>query len=101
MSLVDSGSTKTYMGRTAAELIGNFESTTAFMTAANNNTVPVDGVRLLDYQLKSVSHKIPTRYIKSLNYDCIFGIDASKSYGMVIDFQSGVCSLPGGGNHGS
>lgn len=48
MALVDSGSTKTYMGDSAANLIGGFKETTAYMTAANNNTVPVDGIRLID-----------------------------------------------------
>lgn len=96
MALIDSGSTRTYMGDSAANLIGNFEQTTASMTAANNNTVPVDGMRLINYTIKDVTHKIPTRHIKSLSYDCIFGIDALKSYGMIVDFQKGTCSLPEG-----
>ena len=98
MALVDSGSTRTYMGDSAAKLLGNFEKTAACMTSANNNTIPVDGIRYVDYTIKNVSHKIPTRYIKSLSYGCVFGMDALKSYGMAIDFQTGVCSLPGGGD---
>lgn len=89
------------MGDSAAKLIGNFEKTTAFMTSANNNTVPVDGIRLVDYKIKNVCRKIPTRYIKSLSYGCVFGMDALISYGMIVNFQEGVCSLPGGGNRGS
>lgn len=90
------------MGNSAASLLGNSEQTTACMTASKNNTTPVDGIRYVGYTIKGVSHKIPTRYIKSLSYDRVFGMEALKSYGMSINFSKGTCSLPGGrGDRGS
>lgn len=39
LALIDSGSTKTYVGQKAAKLLGKFDSTAIFMKAANNKTV--------------------------------------------------------------
>lgn len=80
MALVHSGSTKTYMWDSAAKLSSNFEKTTACMTAANNNTMPVEGIRYVDYTIKN-----------------IFGMDALKFHGMTINFQEDTWSLRGGG----
>ena len=43
LALIDSGSTKTYVNDKAANLLGNFQESSAVMTAANNNTVELDG----------------------------------------------------------
>ena len=96
LALIDSGSSKTYVGEKAAKLLGNFRDCSAFMTAANNNSVKVDGSRLVNFNLGNEHRTIPTRYIKSLQYDCIFGFDSLCAFGLLVDFHTGMCSLPGG-----
>ena len=81
------------MNQYTADLIGNCEEPSAIMTAANNNSVEVDGIRSANYSLKNVTRSVLTRCINSSNYDCVFGI-ALKSFGMTIDFANGDCSLP-------
>lgn len=98
LALIDTGSTRTYMNSTAANLIGPFDNITASMTAANGKTVPVDGSRVVNYKVKNINRQISTRCIKTLNYDCIFGIDALKDFGFIVDFEKGICNLPGGGS---
>ena len=84
------------MNDTAANLVGKFDKIFATMTAANNRTVPVDGTRAINFSLKNVTRQILTKHIKSLDYDCILGVDLLKSFGMTVNFSEGICSLPGG-----
>ena len=84
------------MGTTAVDLIGKFDEFPATMTAANNNTVPIDGLRSIEYTVQNVNRTIPTRYIKSLKYQAILGFDFLTQYKMIIDFGTGTCCLPGG-----
>ena len=95
LALIDSGSTKTYVGRTATKLLGTFDESDLIMRGANSNMVKVDGVKAVTYNLKGVEHSMPTRYVKSLDYDCIFGTDTLKIFGVSVDFGTGMCSLPG------
>ena len=78
LALIDSGSSETYVGHTAAKLLGHFDDSDFVMQAANSNTVKIDGIKLVTYSLKELEQKISTRYIKSLDYDCIFGMGALK-----------------------
>lgn len=96
LGLIDSGSTKTYFGKKAANLAGDFEETDLRMKAANNNTIGIDGIAKINFNFSDISHVIPTRYIKSLNYDCIFGTDLLKTFGMWVDFGLGMCGFSGG-----
>ena len=95
-ALIDSGSTKTYVNKSAAKLLGTFDKSESIMKAANCNIIRVDGIKDVTYNLCGMENNIPTRYIKSLDYDCIFGTDALKSFGMSVNFGTGECSLPGG-----
>lgn len=97
LALIDSGSTRTYVGENAANLLGNFESTDVMMKAANNNIVKVNGVKPINFSVRGVDHEIETRFISSLKYGCIIGTDFLRTFKVRIDFGSGVCSLPGGG----
>lgn len=84
------------MGPEAARLLGDFNESPDFMTAANGNSVKVTGARLVNYSFRGVSREIPTRYIESLKHDCIFGSDSLRKFGMCVDFHTSMCSLPGG-----
>ena len=42
LGLIDSGSTKTYLGKKAANFLGKFHDTNLRMRAANNNTIGID-----------------------------------------------------------
>ena len=63
LALIDSGSTRTYVGRKAAELLGDFENSNLMMTAANNNTIKIDGLKTFKYGIKEISNDIETRFI--------------------------------------
>lgn len=65
------------------------------LTAANNKSVKVDGIKLVTYSLRGIKKQIPTPYIRTLDYDCIFGMDSLKEFDIQVDFGTGVCSLPG------
>ena len=96
LSLLDSGSTRTYVGPKAAKLLGKFDPSSATMIAANNNTVEVDGEKLVKYKLFDTSCNVQTRYIKTLRYDQILGLDFMEKFAFQVDFGKGICSLPGG-----
>lgn len=96
LALVDSRSTRTYAGPKVAKLLGDFDPSSAVMTAANNNTVEVDGKKLIKYKLFDISHDISTRYIKTLPYDHIMGLDFLEKFGIMVDFAESICRLPGG-----
>ena len=96
LALLDSGSTRTYAGPNAAKLLGSFNPSTAIMTAANNNSVPVDGEKLVHYKLYDVNKNLSTRYIETLSYDYILGLDFLEEFKVKVDFGESTCSLPGG-----
>ena len=96
LGLIDSGSTKTYVNKKSASLLGKFESTDLKMRSANNNTIKIDGIKLVNFNLKNTNHAIPTRYIETLQYECIFGIVFLKKFQLWVDFGSGTCGFPGG-----
>lgn len=64
------------------------------MTAANENSVNVSVVKLVNHYLQGISREIPTRYVESLQYDYIFGSDSLRKFGDV-DSHTSMCSLPG------
>ena len=96
LALLDCGSTKTYVGEKASNLLGNFENTNLFMRAANNNLVKVDGLKSVKFSLCGVENTVPTRYIQSLQYQMILGLDFLSCFKLTVDYGSGTCSLPGG-----
>ena len=96
LALLDSGSSRTYVCPSVAKLLGKSHSSDLFMKAANNNLLRVNGVEDVKYSLKGVEKVVSTRHIEALKYECIFGIDFMREYGMRIDFASGNCSLRGG-----
>ena len=97
MALIDSGSTKTYIGKLGADVLGDFKNTDSIMTAANKNTVKVNGIKWIKFSLRGIEHRIETRFIESLSYNCILGTDFLRTFGLCIDFKEGVCYLPGRG----
>lgn len=95
--LIDFGSIETYFKKSAAKLLGTFDKSEFVMKAANSNTVIVDRIEHVTYNLRRVERTIFTRYSKSLDYNCFLGTDTLKSFDSSVDFGSGVCGLPGGG----
>lgn len=96
LGLIDSGSTKTYVCGKTASLLGKFEPTDLKMKSANNNTVKIDGIKTVHFNLRNTSHDIPTRCIETLKYECIIGIDFLKKFELWVDFGSGTCGFQGG-----
>lgn len=60
LALIDSRSTLIYVEKTAANLLGDFDDTNVIMTAANKNSVKVDGIKSMNYALKGTEKQIPT-----------------------------------------
>lgn len=95
-ALIDSGSMKTYVNDRSGVLFGKFNKSLSFMRSANNRQVSVDGEADISFNFHNISKLVNVNLIKSLSYDMILGLDFLQTFGFLVDFENGICSLEGG-----
>ena len=75
-ALLDSGSTRSYVGKKIAEKLGKFKETQAVMTAANKEITPILGEKdvLLTFEVRNVNFrsKMSVHCLAIFFYDLIF-----------------------------
>ena len=94
-ALIDSGSTKTYVGKIFKKFLhGSLRSSNATVSVATGQTVPVEGESDLLVKIDEQEKVLPVRLVSSFVYDCVLGIDFLKLFGFEIDFGHHCWRLP-------
>ena len=89
-SLVDTGSTKTFLGSLNVPFISSGEckvdrSRSSIVLMANGNIESMLGTALLPVTFNGVTHLMTVRILLGLNDSCILGTDFVTQFGLVID----------------
>ena len=95
-ALLDSGSTRSYVGKEMAEKLGEFQKIQAVMTAANKETTPILGEKDVFLTFKNEKHQLSIRYVNSLSCDFLLGFDFFQEFGLIMNFQRNTFHLRGG-----
>ena len=93
--LLDSGSTRTYGGKSIGSLV-KLTSPDSSMTVANNMEVPIEGMCNLKFSTDDNFAQIPIRIVDCLSYDLVLGIDFLMAFSFVINFGNDTYSFGGG-----
>ena len=84
--LIDSGSTRTCQGPVFESVLQKNLTPVNSVILTDNSVEPVIGEVNTVLTLGKSRKCLPVCIVRSLNYDCILGIDSLKLFGLKIDF---------------
>ena len=94
-ALVDTGSTRTYLGKSFLDLMKNkLRPSLASIRLANSSVEQVEGEIDLKIELCNVVKHVTFRLVNSLSHDCILGVDFLSAFDFEINFALDTWSLP-------
>ena len=95
LGLIDTGATRSYLGKSFAPLLRNsLIPTNSTVIVANNAVERVAGEANIRLRVGKAQRTLPLRLVNSLSQDCILGMDFLQLFGLEIDFSDNTWTTP-------